>query len=273
MAEFDVSEDASDQVDGRRNSRRICTPCDNKMVNTTADLYCKNCAEFLCVECSKIHDTFSFAKGHEKVKATVWQQPKAKFDLKGLNTCHDHTKKFEFYCADDDILCCSSCAVAMHRTCKNINELAHVFVKTKPNITAVQSVLSELDTSAKKAVTVLQRTKDETANELEPVLEQIEQMKASVLKKFNDLKTSVADQINETKKKTNMEIDEKLSKTKTIMDKTKVSEDLLTSVFKHGSEEEKFITACVVRKQSTENLLLVRDLIKNTQRPVYSLKR
>ncbi|WAR12775.1 hypothetical protein MAR_026955 [Mya arenaria] len=59
------STEAADAVEGRTIPQ--CKPCSTNNKTTAAQVYCHDCKEFQCSECSDHHNAFAFMSGHNIV--------------------------------------------------------------------------------------------------------------------------------------------------------------------------------------------------------------
>lgn len=280
-------ENNSHQVGGRKIAENVCKPCENKEKSTRAVVYCKNCEEYQCEECCKVHDIYAFMKGHVLVGVTQVHMPgldlggvkqrmaeKPKIDMKGFDTCTEHMEEFRFYCVDEHKLCCSHCMLKCHQQgCKNITSLSEEAEKQASCCTDTLSNLSQLEYQSDGLLQILQETQTSVGTELEPLLSQIEGIKQSVMKKIDDLKASVNETIEKEKLKVAKDLGEKLSGTRNVTEKLKTSKAFLTAVLENGSKEQRFIASFVVKNQVAKDKLDVDKTKDGIYRPIFSLKR
>jgi hypothetical protein len=122
MAENNVE---NGEVSGRVKET-LCQPCLNNNKQTTAEKFCPTCNEFQCLDCANVHNTHVFLKSHKLVNANEAKRKQGSFDMKGLDKCDQHQKVLEFFCEDENQLCCSTCAILNHRKCHSIVEILKV---------------------------------------------------------------------------------------------------------------------------------------------------
>ena len=92
----------------------LCEPCNERGNRKTSVLWCVNCKESLCTDCSEIHRAMKMSRGHHLIdisKKPTETQMTAQSCLK-----HDELP-FEYFCVDHDVICCNECLVESHRTC------------------------------------------------------------------------------------------------------------------------------------------------------------
>lgn len=280
-------ENDSYQVGGRKVATYICKPCENKGRNTYAVVYCRNCEEYQCEECRKVHDMgYTFMKGHvlvgvtqaeiETAEADVApvQVSKTEVDMAGWDICSEHKKVFEFYCEEENTLCCSECLLrCIQRGCKNVSKLSEKMNRSKPDISDVQSGLTELETSANRLIQFLQETKESTGSELEAIVNQIECIKQAVVKKCDDLKASVRETIEDQIQTKTDEFDSKLCDAERMVEQIGKTKKIVMAVSENGSEDQKFIASFVVKGQNSNFQTEIQKQMNNIYRPIFSLKR
>ncbi|XP_053407732.1 E3 ubiquitin-protein ligase TRIM71-like [Mercenaria mercenaria] len=150
----------------------FCEPCDRDGPRVPAHGFCKNCAEYLCESCYKIHRKPTPCKKHILLdKTQMLQIPCRKIvplenSLKprtlGQNVlpvpndltepCQLHPGKFiDYYCCDHKILGCSPCITINHRNC-NVNYIPEVSKNyySNPEYLHLMQSLTALKDSCKK---------------------------------------------------------------------------------------------------------------------------
>ena len=234
---------------GGRKAKQKCSPCVKKNKNTLADKYCKECRQFQCKECSQCHEIFDFMSGHELVPAQEVVSVPVKVDMKGLDICKDHKDKFKYVCVDHDKLCCSDCAILVHKNCPEVNRLSVEVGKGKVRIADVVSVVRGLEKGAHDLLRELNETIKGLANQMEPMLKLIDETKHKLMLRFDELKTYVTVTFDKVKHKTTAYIGASISKVEQNLEKLKTSSTFLSSVADHNTEEEKYIAARFVGEE------------------------
>lgn len=260
----------SDQV---VKQQEMCKPCKIKTISTVAGVYCKQCEEFQCTECSQGHTIYGFMKSHELVDAAHAEPQKVVVDLKNIDECEEHKRRYEYVCVDEDRLCCTTCVIEQHRACKTttLTDQAEV---NKIQASVVQCFLSEVETFANHQVEFLQEVDTASVgSELESLLGQLEEAKQTVIKKVEDMKSHVKDYVGKSKETKDTDLKRRLTTTKNMLERVATFKSVLTSVTEHGPKEQEFIVALMV-KTLTENYPAVqREQTANINIPHFSLNR
>ena len=179
--------------------------------------------------------------------------------IKGLDLCEQHGKQFEFYCVEDDIVCCSTCAIVQHRGCK-VNEIAtevNAAKDTNDTTLDVSSLLENLDKSANNIIETLHKSKTSVGMVLQPLAKELDEKKELVMKKFDYLRTYVT---NEVTQKYISLLEEKISKIENIAQKINASKDILNDVIGNRSEYQNIVVIhvkyiiCILVSRITLNL-------------------
>lgn len=271
---FAALKKTSDEVGGNRKQQR-CKPCENDNKNTVGELFCMDCCEFLCEECSNIHKKFGFMSGHEIVEANKAKPPKPKMDMKGLDTCDKHNKQLEFFCVDHQILCCNTCAFAGHRKCQRVNEITIQAPTEKLSFQEARERLTRLRTLA---TDILQKTKDRKTGaakgaEVEQLLEQIDQVKQSIMTRFDALKTKISNMVTVAKFSRYAELESSETTTGNILKEVEKFDQVLSSVDELGTDDQKFIAKHVIEQQTSSYTTEVEQQEASSYELCFSVKR
>ena len=95
-----------------------CEPCeDSRGRNVKVECFCKNCNQYLCIECHTVHGSLRASRGH--VIQTGDDMPKSMADKPPrYDTCDDHPKHLkDQFCCDHGTLICPTCCSTIHSKC------------------------------------------------------------------------------------------------------------------------------------------------------------
>ena len=96
----------------------FCEPCEeSRGRNVKIECFCKNCNQYLCIECHTTHGSLKATRGH--VIQTGDDMPKSMADKPPrYDACDDHPKHLkDQFCCDHGTLVCSTCCSASHAMC------------------------------------------------------------------------------------------------------------------------------------------------------------
>ncbi|XP_045202664.2 uncharacterized protein LOC123556126 [Mercenaria mercenaria] len=246
-----VNNSSSDAVPGRIG-QLLCHPCSRKDLQTTADVFCSECDEFQCNECSKAHTVYAFMKNHKLVNATKVKSKPTSFDMKGMDICEKHGKLLEFFCEDENQLCCSTCAILNHRSCRSVVEVPSIAGKSRTPGSLLKRQLEEAQSIGRKIVNQIESSKEQLSLDIKAIFSEIKRMRNDMNKLFDDLEVYVtretdvfqAEVMNKlTNKQFNCE--------KNIADITK-SLEVVDTALQNGTPSQQFIVSQKMKKQADE---------------------
>ena len=96
----------------------FCEPCEeSRGRNVKIECFCKNCNQYLCIECHTTHGSLKATRGH--VIQTGDDMPKSMADKPlRYDACDDHPKQLsDQFCCDHGTLVCSTCCSTSHAMC------------------------------------------------------------------------------------------------------------------------------------------------------------
>ena len=100
----------------------FCEPCEeSRGRNVKIECFCKNCNQYLCIECHTTHGRLKATRGH--VIQTGDDMPKSMADKPPrYDACDDHPKHLkDQFCCDHGTLVCSTCCSTSHAMCNTKN--------------------------------------------------------------------------------------------------------------------------------------------------------
>ena len=108
----------------------FCEPCEeSRGRNVKIECFCKNCNQYLCIECHTTHGSLKATRGH--VIQTGDEMPKSMADKPPrYDSCDDHPKYLkDQFCCDHGTLVCSTCCSTSHAMCntKSIADTCQYF--------------------------------------------------------------------------------------------------------------------------------------------------
>ncbi|XP_052783091.1 uncharacterized protein LOC128219322 [Mya arenaria] len=176
----DVMLDNADDAVGGRSGKK-CDPCGHQKRPSLADQFCKTCSEFLCSDYCESHTIYK-AGDHDIGLASEAESVKKVVDMKGLDRCLEHKKLFVFFCEDHDDLCCEICALAYHRKCDNLQEVAKLVQEGNSDMLTLNKEFERAKEQAIKKMT-------DTTNK-EEIRQESRQLEANLAKGSLDMTRS-----------------------------------------------------------------------------------
>ncbi|XP_053404867.1 uncharacterized protein LOC128558724 [Mercenaria mercenaria] len=242
---------SGDAVPGRIE-QILCQPCSSKDKQTVADVFCSICDEFQCLDCSNIHKAYAFMKNHKLVNAIDIKAKPVSFDMKGLDQCDEHQKQLEFFCEDENQLCCSTCAIVDHRKCHSVVEIQKIAGRSASASSQLNASLQDIREKAETVIKYTKSSKEQLDQDVKEVSLKIRRMRDDVMKLFDDLEVSVAKDAESFKTETLNKLTRKQSNSeKHIADATK-SLETIDNVHQKGTSSQQFILEQKMKKQVDE---------------------
>lgn len=248
MAESLGSQGELDQVPGRQEI--YCHPCKKKNKDSVAELFCKTCRQYQCEKCSKGHDIYDFMSGHDIVPAEEANAIKPRLDLKGMDMCKDHNKRFEVFCSDHDMLCCNTCVHVSHGSCSNMHDIAGITEQTDTSDVELEVV--KLQESANNLIAVLEETKRSTPDKPHSLLDYIDEIKATVINKLDYLKMITSEQFKQEKSILIPVLDKNLLTARVVKSELQQKKEILKTAKESGTAKQNFIVSKITKAHMTQ---------------------
>ena len=197
---------ASDSVDGFKSvqessddgSEFECSPCDYEGVKKEATYYCPQCQDYLCDDCTSVHQKMSATRSHKIFYVSLSPmrvEDKTNADIKCGVQCQCGGKDVTIYCRDHDEVMCLDCKTLKHRncTCSTIDEACADSDPTDINLSK-----ERMKTLKAKLGRLQQRRNDDAENltmlsaECRDIMEGI---KKEIIKKIEELTDNALDDL------------------------------------------------------------------------------
>ncbi|XP_060605536.1 uncharacterized protein LOC132758031 [Ruditapes philippinarum] len=218
----------------------LCQPCLNMDTITDANIFCRTCDELQCMDCSKVHETHTFMRSHTLVDANESNIARTKFNMKGIDQCILHQKDLEYFCEDEETLCCSTCAIVNHRKCQSVVDVkAAVESDRKRSYAKVK--LQEVKEKAEKIINSVVCSKRKLEEDVTDIPVKIKKRRDEVNKMFDELEMSIVKQAKSLQTETFVKLTTKqLQNEKYLADITTCLETI-DEVYENGTSIEQFI--------------------------------
>ena len=127
------------------SSSSFCGMCDNRHISRPSEVWCRDCEEGLCTECTEYHSSVKLSRNHTTIHIAEYHNLPS-FVLEIKEHCNEHHEKFNLYCREHECPCCRICIVENHGDCKNVAILEQVLnnVKTSTMFTEMEHMINEM---------------------------------------------------------------------------------------------------------------------------------
>ncbi|CAC5381782.1 unnamed protein product [Mytilus coruscus] len=248
-------------------SNSECGPCSRKNVSTSANKYCTDCDDPFCYDCITAHNTFKPFATHHLIDISAIR---GAMNMNESKHCPTHLKmELDLYCGDHDVVCCRSCMLEIHQTCKKLADI-HAVSKNVKDSTMYDHFVRDLG--------ILVDNADKFLKDRESVVEIIKKDKVSNLHAVAKFKSDILDRINELelKIKTDIESEYNKNRNKVENEKEKLSrikeftsnlESRLTFVTQHGSDNQIFLFVNVMKNELSSKQNILQEFTSSFETP------
>ncbi|XP_060578651.1 uncharacterized protein LOC132735686 [Ruditapes philippinarum] len=249
-----------DEVPGRvedilckqRVKEIMCQPCLSKDKKNVADKFCSTCNEFQCIDCSGVHNVLDIFISHKLLNANVAH----------VIRCDQHTKVLDFFCEDENKLCCSTCAIVDHSKCHGVVEVEKIAGKMMSPSSSLEEILQGaiecVEAIARHTVT----SKDRLAQDVEEIQAKIKKMRDEVVKMFDELEVNIVKRAKSLQKETLGNLEKKQSQIEKHLAYVTGYLETLHSIYKNRTPTQKFIAE---QKMENEVNVVCRNVNEECQ--------
>ncbi|XP_045181714.2 E3 ubiquitin-protein ligase TRIM33-like [Mercenaria mercenaria] len=262
-----------DAVDLKKGERK-CDPCKNTHKLTIAFTWCTSCREALCPTCTNSHRGLRLTRGHALIDINrIKSQPVAAI-IKD-EKCPDHEDQFmQYYCKDHKQQCCPVCAVAVHRRCENVFDMAKLGkeIRTQQKGERLLKRLHACLDAQQEMVSRKGNARDALGQKKHTILKEIRDLKTSLTELLSSMETTFLNEFDSLHKSRIVEIlntiEEGQRVVKAICDTTAMLEAAMT----HGSDSQLFITFEKIKDECRRFEKLAVTNNKEPKEIVYTFK-
>ncbi|KAK3609435.1 hypothetical protein CHS0354_001366 [Potamilus streckersoni] len=224
---------------------RLCDARNSEGVHAPAEGYCVACKESMCIDCLKVHKKLKISKDHTIISVDELAcNPRNVMKLANGFTCSEHHgEDIKYYCKDHSVPCCGTCFFDSHKICSKVIDL-------KKDLPALQrdSSLEEIIADMKKIEMHLKKfmeMNEACVNALEPQVERLTNQIREVRKKINsvldELEKRVKTEGNRIYKEEVIRKQDENQQCLSILHSVRNSHYFLETVYKYGSNLQKFL--------------------------------
>lgn len=169
------------------SSDQFCTLCEQNHIARTAEIWCYECQDYLCLDCRRPHSVSRLSKRHTTVSIDEYKKlPSYIRSIKHI--CEEHDEHFDSFCPTHNITCCRKCILLDHKNCTDISLLEET-LQTVNQTTR----LSKLDQSVGDVMEYIQKVKSNRTNYKKMILKQEQTVKDDISKVRKRLNNSLDD--------------------------------------------------------------------------------
>ncbi|XP_060578652.1 tripartite motif-containing protein 66-like [Ruditapes philippinarum] len=215
----------------RRDKEIMCQPCLSKDKKIVADKFCSTCNEFQCIDCSGVHNVLAIFKSQKLLNANVAH----------VIRCDQHTKVLDYFCEDENKLCCRTCAIVDHRACKSIAEVGKIIGKMTSSSSDLDDILQEAKDNAEDIARDIITSKDQLVQDVQEIHAKIREMRDEVMRMFVELEVAIVKRAKTLQKETLDNLEKKQLQIEKHLHRVTAYLETVQSIFETGTPTQKFI--------------------------------
>ena len=196
-----------EKVQGKMEA--VCEMCSR----AKAEAFCRQCTEFICNDCVKLHGVLKMFVGHKMVTLQELKEGGAKaIPLKEAqpSVCKDHEEQLKIYCFDCSCLICRDCVISGHAGHKFdfVKKSASQYKKTLKEglatLTKIEANISAASREVEKVEREVSEQHKAVAGKIEQSFKQLHEIlrkrEKQLLERVSELKQQKLDKLGAQKK-------------------------------------------------------------------------
>ncbi|XP_071123314.1 transcription intermediary factor 1-beta-like [Mytilus edulis] len=224
------------------SSEPSCDVCEFQHVLKSASIWCSDCDEGLCIDCSKHHGISKATRKHVTIPISEYKLlPTYITNIK--QTCSTHDEKYLIYCNEPECACCSKCIVEKHTKCQNISNLDDVVKNTKTS-----NAFLEIHESVNEVAENIKRIRQDKNNNLKTLSEQrkqierdFQQVRLNINRHLDKLQEDFILELHEIEKRENKKINQLMKALDKHESKVAEHQKNIANIKQHASDLQTFL--------------------------------
>ena len=241
------------------SSPSLCGMCDSRHISKPSEVWCRECEEGLCTECTEYHSSVKLSRNHTTIPIVAYQKLPS-YVLKFKEHCNVHHEKFSLYCKEHKCPCCGICILKNHIECKNVAIMEEIIKNVKTS-----SIFHETEHLIKEMIETIGNIRQNRGTNSSSVKEQ----KRIIENEIQELRTQINNHLDKLQENLNTELDEA---EKQVTDETR---ELLVSLDEKQKELAEYQTNIVHIKKYASDLhtfIAVKQIEKEVETQDTSLR-
>ena len=230
----------TDNTDNELGLKDECDSCKVFGISTKASKLCADCFQLFCVHCSVGRHSAKLFENH-KVKDLDETNKSAIKDLRSLrdfSRCEEHSdNNLNFFCKDDEVACCSTCAIVYHRQCDNVVEIndnrSEQVARTE--IESMKALIDKITEFAQKVVEIKKTGLANTKQQIENIKDTLQDVRRKVNQTLELLEETVTEKTKAILKKQTIKDEDETSTLKKYIEELKNYSTLVQTAIECGS--------------------------------------
>ena len=227
------------------STSKLCAPCNLSGKQAESANWCSDCEVFLCAGCSSNHKTLQPLRHHQLVDINVFLSTDVDV-LSNKCPCEKHQGRHsEFFCADDEVLCCHLCLLVDHVSCQKVLplDIASKNAKQYPCFTESVLELDNISYTLEKLSTDRQENKSALVRQAELLREKIAKAKQKAIDQIIETERSLIIQVGHLESKSINDLEKDETLLKSIKQQNEKQKEHAKLMVAHGSDKQTFLFA------------------------------
>ena len=227
------------------STSKLCAPCNLSGKQAESVKWCSDCEVFLCAGCSSYHKTLPPLRHHQLVDINVFLSTDVDV-LSNKCPCEKHPERqSEFFCSDDEVLCCHLCLSVDHVSCQKVLplDIASKNAKQYPCFTESVLELDNISYTLEKLSTDRQENKSALVRQAELLREKIAKAKQKAIDQIIETERSLIIQVGHLESKSINDLEKDETLLKSIKQQNEKQKEHAKLIVAHGSDKQTFLFA------------------------------
>jgi hypothetical protein len=225
------------------STSKLCAPCNLSGKQAESVKWCSDCEVFLCAGCSSYHKALPPLRHHQLVDINVFLSTDVDV-LSNKCPCEKHQGRHsEFFCADDEVLCCHLCLLVDHVSCQNILALDIACKDAKQSLCFTESVLQldNISDTLEKLSIDRQENKSALVKQAELLRQKIEKAKRKAIDQILATERSLINQVGHLESKSINDLEKDETLLKSVQQENEKQKEHAKLMVAHGSDKQTFL--------------------------------
>ncbi|XP_052086971.1 transcription intermediary factor 1-beta-like [Mytilus californianus] len=242
----------------------ICGICDFRQVTKPSVVWCSECDEGLCEDCTEHHSISKATREHSTVSIDKYKKLPPSI-LTITQTCKSHNEKFHIYCYKHDCPCCKKCIVETHNECKELSDIDDVVkdVKSSNAFVDIELTLAEISENLKR----IRKDREENLTSIKETKEKIESeikmTKLKIVSNLDKLQGKILKELNKTEKLESKQIHKLLTAVQQADKDVTEYQNNIANIKQHASDLQAFIALKQIEHDVDEKDKFIQTLVNS----------
>ena len=246
------------------SSPSFCGMCDNRHISKPSEVWCRECEEGLCTECTEYHSSGKLSRGHTTIPIAEYQNLPS-YVLKIKEHCNEHHEKFNLYCKEHECPCCRICNVEDHKDCKEVTILENITknVKTSTMFNETEHLIKEMFENIGK-IKQNRETNSSSVKEQKRIIEnEIHELRTKVNNHLDKLQENLMKELTGAEKQVTEETRELLASLGEKQTKLIEYQTNIVNIKKYASDLQTFIAVKQIEKDVETHDTCLQSLVNS----------